>query len=117
MSFEEHLAYSEMSRQDEDLARSSMMSRLSGKSFNEDGMLIANEPERDYDTVRAKIKLRIMKKFQEDEKRKMQAIQEIEKARAEVIARGEDPDLLPPQNVRKRKKHAPITRRRSFTEC
>lgn len=57
------LEYKEMERQDEDLARSSMMSRLSGKSFNEDGQLVVNEPERDYNSVRAKIKLRVMKKF------------------------------------------------------
>ena len=46
-----------------------MLARTSGKSFNEIGELVTQEPERDHLTVKAKIKLRVLKKYKEDELR------------------------------------------------
>ena len=54
----------------DDVAIKTMLNRTSGKSYNYQGELQTLEPERDYLSAKAKIKLRVLKKYKEDEKRK-----------------------------------------------
>ena len=54
-------------REIDDYAFNKMLARTRGKTFNQNGELVTQEPERDHSTVKAKIKLRVLKRYKEDE--------------------------------------------------
>jgi hypothetical protein len=58
--------------EDDDFARSTVFTATGNKGFISDGSdEETKEPERDFDKLRARIKLRAIKKFKEDERDKM----------------------------------------------
>lgn len=89
-----------------DLGRSSISSEKYhlGSEFDQ---VIEKEPERDFGKLRAKIKLISLKRYEEDEKTK----QDEEKAKIAALNSSEGMEAL-----KKRKKHAPIKRKLSFTD-
>lgn len=93
-----------------------MLSRTSGKSFNNTGELVTLEPERDHLTVQAKIKLRVLKKYKEDEQRMQEIQSHYQKIMHERSERGEQNFERLPSLHRRPRIHKPIVRRISFTD-
>lgn len=93
--------------QPSDQVRSTIPSSLSIGLSSEGGVQQIREAERDFEKLRAKIKLASLKRYEEDEKLR----QEEAKAKQAALESSEGMEAL-----KKRKKHAPIKRRLSFTE-
>ena len=100
----------------DDVARKTMLNRTSGKSYNNLGELETLEPERDYLSAKAKIKLRVLKKYKEDEKRKLEIEEYYQQIMAERKARGEESAPMPNLN-KKRTKHKLVKKRISFCDA
>jgi hypothetical protein len=116
LSKKEIIELKESERFEEGLIRSTMMSRTSGKSFNELDDLDTLEPERDHLTIKAKIKLRVIKKYKEDESKKKEIEDYQKEVKRDREARGEENYGSMAMLNKRPTKHAPLTRRMSFTE-
>jgi hypothetical protein len=100
--------------QDEEFARKKILENKTAKEEDEEYSGSEDdlpEPERNFGKLRARIKLKSIKKLDEDERRQ----KKLQQKAAEIAATGGETRLTSAQ--KKRKKHEPIKRRRSFTEC
>lgn len=95
--------------EDPEFARQTIRTTISSGKFRmTDDVKPQLEPERDFEKLRARIKLKAIKKFTEDDQKKKAREYQYETKLAE--------GKREIQNKPKRKIHGPIERRRSFTE-